>query len=57
MTLDVDPRLDAALEALSRREAVRSSDPAIMALHALVLDVDSIQLSQRLSSVSITPST
>ncbi|WP_214108750.1 hypothetical protein [Acrocarpospora catenulata] len=53
MTHDVDVVLDA----LGRREPVRSSDPAILVLRALVADVDSIYDTQRLSSVSITPST
>ncbi|MFF0307274.1 hypothetical protein ACFYSC_07595 [Streptosporangium sp. NPDC004379] len=43
---------EALLEALSRREAVPTADPAIALLAALVDDVD-----QRRSSVSITPST
>ncbi|WP_170990777.1 hypothetical protein [Herbidospora galbida] len=53
MTIDVD----AVLDALARREAVRSADPAILVLKALIADVDSIQEVQRLSSVSMTPST
>ncbi|WP_433251626.1 hypothetical protein ACQPYK_06360 [Streptosporangium sp. CA-135522] len=50
-----DPALagtDAVLEALSRREAVSTSDVAVRLLSALIDDVD-----QRCSSVSITPST
>ncbi|MEV4181991.1 hypothetical protein AB0J28_11180 [Streptosporangium canum] len=43
---------DAVLEALSRREAVSTSDVAVNLLSALIDDVD-----QRCSSVSITPST
>ncbi|MDP9862993.1 MULTISPECIES: hypothetical protein [Streptosporangium] len=43
---------DAVLEALSRREAVPTSDVAVNLLAALIDDVD-----QRCSSVSITPST
>ncbi|WP_326819934.1 hypothetical protein [Streptosporangium sp. NBC_01756] len=43
---------DAVLEALSRREAVATSDVAVGLLSALIEDVD-----QRCSSVSITPST
>jgi hypothetical protein len=47
-------RTDTILEALARREPVASgADAAIRLLGALVADVDS----QRLSSVSITPST
>ncbi|MBX6385172.1 MAG: hypothetical protein IRZ07_19750 [Microbispora sp.] len=46
-------RTDAVLEALARREPVSGTDAAIRLLGALVADVDS----QRLSSVSITPST
>ncbi|ETK33205.1 hypothetical protein MPTA5024_25715 [Microbispora sp. ATCC PTA-5024] len=46
-------RTDAVLDALARREPVAGGDPAVRLLGALVADVDS----QRLSSVSITPST
>jgi hypothetical protein len=46
-------RTDALLDALARRELVGGADAAIRLLGALVVDVDS----QRLSSVSITPST
>lgn len=46
-------RTDAVLDALARREPVGGADPAVRLLGALVADVDS----QRLSSVSITPST
>ncbi|WP_157555535.1 hypothetical protein [Herbidospora yilanensis] len=53
MTIDVD----AVLDALARREVVRSADPAILVLKTLIADVDSIQEAQRLSSVSMTPST
>ncbi|WP_031161030.1 hypothetical protein [Streptosporangium roseum] len=45
-------KTDAVLEALSRREAVSTSDVAVNLLSALIDDVD-----QRCSSVSITPST
>jgi hypothetical protein len=52
----VDPevlRTDAIIDALARREpAGRRDDPAVRLLRALTDDVD-----QRLSSVSITPST
>jgi hypothetical protein len=46
-------RTEVVLDALARREPVPGADPAIRLLGALVADVDS----QRLSSVSITPST
>jgi hypothetical protein len=47
-------RTDAVLDALARREPViPGGDPAVRLLGALAADVDS----QRLSSVSITPST
>lgn len=46
-------RTDALLDALARREALSGTDAALRLLGALVADVDS----QRLSSVSITPST
>ncbi|WP_169985230.1 MULTISPECIES: hypothetical protein [unclassified Microbispora] len=46
-------RTDAVLDALARREPVGGTDAAVRLLGALVVDVDS----QRLSSVSITPST
>ncbi|MCT9928662.1 hypothetical protein N5079_00360 [Planotetraspora sp. A-T 1434] len=47
-------RTDAVLDALARREPVASgADAAVRLLGALIADVES----QRLSSVSITPST
>ena len=46
-------RTDAVLDALARREPVGGTDAAVRLLGALAADVDS----QRLSSVSITPST
>ncbi|GGO06609.1 hypothetical protein GCM10010116_13050 [Microbispora rosea subsp. aerata] len=46
-------RTDAVLDALARREPIADADAAVRLLGALVADVDS----QRLSSVSITPST
>jgi hypothetical protein len=46
-------RTDAVLDALARREPVRGADDAVRLLEALAADVDG----QRLSSVSITPST
>ncbi|MFF4773131.1 hypothetical protein [Microtetraspora fusca] len=56
--MDADvARTDALLDALARREAValgrEAGDVAVRLLGALIADVDS----QRLSSVSITPST
>ena len=45
--------VDVLLDSLGRRELVRSTDPALRLLSALIEDVDS----QWLSSVSITPST
>ncbi|GAA4193571.1 hypothetical protein AB0C10_01915 [Microbispora amethystogenes] len=46
-------RTDVLLDALARREPLGGTDAALRLLGALVADVDS----QRLSSVSITPST
>ncbi|MEO3808896.1 hypothetical protein ABGB17_07815 [Sphaerisporangium sp. B11E5] len=45
-------RTDEVLDALARREPVPGGDAAVRLLRALAEDVD-----QRLSSVSITPST